>query len=102
MTVRTQLKRFGATALLAALAFSGSAGIASAQWYHGPPPPPPQREYHAFRHGYAWEGGHWRRVAGRWVWTPGRFVAIGPGHRWIPGHWQYGPRGRYWVEGHRA
>ena len=98
--MRSRLHRLGAGIVLAGLAFSGAAAGVQAQYYNGPPPPPPQREYHAFRHGYVWEGGHWRRVAGRWVWSPGRLVSVAPGRRWIGGHWMMTPRGRTWVGGH--
>jgi hypothetical protein len=97
---RNHLQRFGAGVILAGLALGAGTGIASAQWYNGPPPPPPPHEYHAFHRGYVWEGGHYRRIAGRWVWAPGHLVAVRPGQHWIGGHWQYGPRGRYWVGGH--
>ena len=97
---RSHLRRLSAGALLAALAFSGSAGIASAQYWNGPPPPPPQREHYVFRKGYVWQGGHWRRVAGRWVWAPGRPVAVIPGRHWVNGYWRMTPRGRIWVDGH--
>jgi hypothetical protein len=97
----TYLQRIGASVALTALAFSGSAGIASAQtWYRGAPPPPPRYERHGPRAGFAWENGHWNRVGNRWVWGPGRYVAVAPGRHWIPGHWRTGPRGRFWVEGH--
>jgi hypothetical protein len=95
------LQQVGAGVVLAGLAFSFSAGLASAQrWDNGPPPPPPRYERHPMRSGFAWENGHWNRVSGRWAWAPGRYIAATPGHRWISGHWRMGPQGRYWVEGH--
>ncbi len=97
---RTNLNRIWTGLMLAGLAFSAGAGTASAQYWNGPPPPPPRYEHHVLGRGYVWEGGHWRRVAGRWVWAPGRPVAVAPGRHWIGGHWQMTPRGRIWIEGH--
>jgi hypothetical protein len=94
------LQRLGAGVVLAGLAFSASAGTASAQWYHGPPPPPPRFEHHPMRSGYVWENGHWARIHGRWAWVAGRYVMVAPGRHWIAGHWRMGPQGRYWVGGH--
>jgi hypothetical protein len=98
---RKHLQKLGVGILLSGLAFSASAGLASAQWYNGPPPPPPPRhENHMMRPGHAWDNGHWRRAGDRWVWVPGRYVAMVPAHHWIAGHWRMGPQGRFWVDGH--
>ena len=94
------LQRLAAGAVLTGLAFTAGAGIASAQWYNGPPPPPPRYERHPMRPGYTWEGGHWYRAGGRWVWRPGVYIAVAPGRHWVGGHWRFGPQGRYWVPGH--
>jgi hypothetical protein len=98
---RKHLHTLGVGVLLSGLAISATAGLASAQpWYNGPPPPPPRYENHGMRAGYAWEGGHWRRANGRWVWASGRYVTMAPGLHWVTGHWRMGPQGRYWVDGH--
>jgi hypothetical protein len=95
------LQAVGAGVVLTGLAVSFSTGLASAQpWYNGPPPPPPRYERHPMRPGFVWENGHWNRAGGRWVWGPGRYIAVAPGRHWIPGHWRMGPQGRYWVGGH--
>jgi hypothetical protein len=100
-SLRTHLQRVGAGVVLAGLAFSASAGFASAQpWYNGPPPPAPRFERHVYRAGYVWENGHWYRGGAGWVWGPGRYVGVAPGRHWIPGHWRFGPQGRYWITGH--
>jgi hypothetical protein len=94
------VQRLTASVILAGAAFTAGAGIASAQWYNGPPPPPPRYEAHPMRPGRSWEGGHWYRSGGRWVWQPGVYVTVAPGRHWIAGHWRFGPQGRYWVAGH--
>ncbi len=94
------IHRLAASALLAGIAFSASAGNASAQWYHGPPPPAPIRERIVVRPGYVWESGHYRRAGMRWIWVPGRQIAVVPGRHWVSGHWAYGPYGRRWIDGH--
>lgn len=97
------LQHLAAAAVLTGLTFAAGAGVASAQqWYNGPPPPPPRYEAHRVRPGYTWEGGHWYRAGGRWVWQPGVYLAVRPGGHWVRGHWRVGPRGRYWVPGHWA
>lgn len=97
------LQHLAAAAVLTGLTFAAGAGVASAQqWYNGPPPPPPRYEAHRVRPGYMWEGGHWYRAGGRWVWQPGVYVAVRPGGHWVRGHWRVGPRGRYWIPGHWA
>lgn len=97
------LQHLAAAAVLTGLTFAAGAGVASAQqWYNGPPPPPPRYEVHRARPGFTWEGGHWYRAGGRWVWQPGTYVAVRPGGHWVRGHWRVGPRGRYWVPGHWA
>jgi hypothetical protein len=101
ISIGKHLRRFGASALLAGFALTTGAGIASAQGWYGPPPPPPRYEQHAYRAGYVWAGGHWRRAGGQWVWVSGHYVGVAYGRHWVSGHWAVGPQGRrYWRDGH--
>lgn len=77
------------------------AAPAFAQVYVHVGPPPPRREViPPPRPGYEWHGGYHRWDGHRYVWVPGEYVVVHPGHHWVPGHWDYSPRGHFWVEGH--
>ncbi len=50
---------------------------------------------------HVWIKGHWG-WRGRWVWEPGYWEVIRPGHRWVDGHWRLHRGGYLWVPGHWA
>ena len=44
----------------------------------------------------------WLAWRGRWVWEPGFWERVRPGHRWVEGHWAAHRHGWVWIEGHWA
>jgi hypothetical protein len=51
--------------------------------------------------GYVWIGGYWRWGPGDYVWVPGRWTIVEPGHRkWVKGRWAHRGRVWYWIDGH--
>jgi WXXGXW repeat (2 copies) len=47
---------------------------------------------------HLWIRGHWA-WHGRWVWEPGFWEVMRPGHRWLEGHWVAHRHGWAWVPG---
>lgn len=66
-------------------------------------PPPEQVEIVGVAPGpnLIWIRGHWA-WRGRWVWEPGFWERVRPGHRWVEGHWSAHRHGWVWIEGHWA
>lgn len=82
-----------------------SAGVAQAQIAIRIGPPPPRREVIPVRpYGHpdwAWRSGYQRWDGGRYVWTPGAYVAPPrPRARWYPGRWYQRRGGWNWREGY--
>lgn len=87
-------------ALVAASFVSMSGAFAEAVIIAPSAPPAPRYEpLPPPRAGFVWDAGHWN-WEGRYVWVPGRWVAVRPGARWLPGVWS--PfRGQYrYIPGH--
>lgn len=66
-------------------------------------PPPPQVEVVTVAPGpgQVWIRGHWA-WRGAWVWVPGSWELVRPGHHWVDGHWRPHRHGWVWIEGHWA
>jgi hypothetical protein len=63
-------------------------------------PPPPQVEAVSVAPSanHVWIRGHWA-WRGAWVWEPGYWELVRPGHVWVEGHWMRHRHGWVWVGG---
>ena len=66
-------------------------------------PPPERREVIVESPGrdYVWLRGHWAYAGGGYAWVPGRWVRPEREHnRWVEGRWVHDRGGWYYIEGH--
>jgi hypothetical protein len=66
-------------------------------------PPEPRMEVYGTppNSDVVWRPGHWAYRGGDWVWVPGRWTRPPRPHaHWVPGYWEPRRGGWVWIEGH--
>jgi hypothetical protein len=94
---------FGIALATAPLVACASAPAQRDRIYVREGPPPERREVIVERPGaeYVYIRGHWAYAGGGYAWVPGRWERPdGRRHRWVEGRWVHDRGGWYYIEGH--